>query len=146
MMLPEETQTSRPTWEVDDSCLFAFRQASVTELNSSGRVTAIACGVGTLYASDLTDRIFPIDAQGQAISDAYKLSYERLRREARPANLNYPDINRWFEQSWEVCMRNRHDAASVEQAHNTLGAFVQEALSLVSDQQKIAVQGVRLFR
>ena len=146
MTLPEKTQTSSPAWEVDDSCLFAFREASVAELDPSGLVTAIACGVGTLYASDLTNRIFPIDAQGEAISATYKLSYERLHREARPANLNYPDINRWFEQSWEACMRDRHDASSVEQAYNTLEAFVQEALSLASDQQKITVQGVRLFR
>lgn len=147
MKTPQEaTQTNKPAWEVDDECLFAFRRARVSEVSPDGRVTGVACGIGTTYSSDFTDQIFPIDSQGLLISDTFKSFYERLRRDAAPANLNYPDIRWWFEQLWGTCMRNRSDAVVVERDYSTLDNFVREALYLASEQRKITVDGVRLFR
>lgn len=118
----------------------------VKEVAADGRVTQMSDGFFSTSSLDLRDRMFPMDLRGKCVSDEYQSQYDKLHKESRGVNLNFPDFHRWFVEKWAECMERRHDDEVVKAAYEELNQFVRGILDDVSDQRERSVMGVRIVR
>lgn len=138
--------TCPPSWKAGDWCFFEHKLAMVKEVAADGRVTEISDGYFSTGSFDLRDRMFPMDLRGKCISDEYRSQYDKLHKESRGVNLNFPDFHRWFVDKWAKCMKRRNDDEVVKVSYEELNRFVRGILDAVSNQRKRSVMGVRLMR
>lgn len=138
--------TCSPSWKVGDWAFFEHKLAMVKRVDADGRVTEMSTGHFSTSSMDLRDRMFPMDLRGKCVSEEYQCQYDKLHKESRGLNLNFPDFHRWFVDKWAECMERRHDDEVVKAAYEELNQFVRGILDAASDQRGRSVMGVGLFR
>jgi hypothetical protein len=137
---------SSPAWLPGNWCFFEHRLCSVSQIEGDGRVTEVTDGFFSTVSLDLRDRMFPMDLRGKCVSDEYQSQYDKLHKESRGANLNFPDFHRWLVKHWVECMKRRNDDEAVKAAYREVNNFVSSILTAVSEVKCREVNGMRIFR
>ena len=138
-------------FKVNDWVWFEFELNQIKTMIGS-KITELSTGVIRGYSTDFSDNVFPLTTVNKLISETYKRQYERLKDECRFANLNWPDIHRWFVQHWATTCREKpvpgtagtyQDAYFIHR-YEELYAFVDQVILACEPLKLARVKGIRL--
>ena len=112
----------------------------------AGHVTELSDGYCSCSYSNLDDVCFPLDVRGKLISEEYEASYNRLHKESRGLNLNFPDIHRWYVAEWCEVMKQRDNDEAIKAGYERLRAFEREITDGIENAKRQTAGGLSLFR
>lgn len=125
-----------------DWCFHDYELVQILEVDG-GRITEVSDGSFRKCGNSLD--VQPLSLRNNRLCD-YWTYYEReLRKAEGRTNLNWPDIHRYFVDTWnQACLTETNEGLVAIQ--DTLKKFVDTAIAEILGAKQKEIDGVGLFR
>ena len=133
-------------WKVGDWCFFEYELVQIKEVEKDGRVTCLSDGYFKTGSFDARDRIFPLDLQGEIISEYFESKYKTLKRLQGSQALNFPGIHKWFVQEWVRQMSKRNLDNFDNSWPNNLLDFVRKIEEKFNNISCLKVENIKIIK
>lgn len=132
---------------VGDWVFFDYKLGQITEINERGW-WSVSDGCGETSGARLSERCFPLDLQGQRLSDYFQYYTGKIREKEGSINLNWPDIHEKSVQNWVRCMEVRNTVGGpLAKRQEEARQFFEEVISLTETARAMKTEsGIRLLR
>lgn len=124
-------------------CEFKLKQIKKME---GDRVISVTDGYFETSSYSMNNSIFPMTKRIKVISEEFERSYQKLHDNSGRLNLNFPDFNRWYIETWAKTCKKSTDDNFVELSYKKLYEFEKAVLDEIKNLGNIRIGDVFLFR